>query len=209
MFDKIIKEEFNSETVSKGTTLFRARRKKPEEPFTHISELDVNRKNPANNRASPRGIPYMYLAEDPETAIAEIRANVGDEVTVATFKTRKDLNLFVLEAGAVASGEIGEEFDSFGVVRFVLMLSQTFSKPIHNPEEEYLVSQFFSSYCQSKGFDGLRYISSARGFKQDGTENRYNYVLFNPENMEYQEACDYKVRNITYDIQKGSEVLLK
>lgn len=209
LFDKIIADVANQESVLAGTYLYRARRNKIGEDFTRISEVGVNHENPANNRASPCGIPYMYLADDEETASAEIRANVNDTITVATFKAKRELKFLTLENGGTASCRAEEEFDSSDIAGFILLLSYSFAKPTHNPEVEYLISQFFSAYCQAAGFDGVRYISSARGFHGDCSKNHYNYVLFDEANVEYVEAYKYKIEGITYDIKKGDVVHLK
>lgn len=44
-------------------------------------------------RVNPKGIPCLYLADDKDTAMAEIRPWVGSYISVGQFKTLRNLNL--------------------------------------------------------------------------------------------------------------------
>ena len=210
LFLKIITEESMKFTFQEGKEFYRARIRKSNHDFTKKSDLGMNKVNPSNNRASPRGIPCMYLADEPETAIAELRANVGDTVTVATFKASKDLNFLTLKAESSIGGKIDEEFSSLDVSGFVLYLSYAFSRPIQsNAEIEYLPSQFFTAYCKKNGFDGIRYVSCARGFHGFPKENHFNYVLFDDNHVTFKSAFNYEVEDICYAFQKKEVVNLQ
>lgn len=210
LFDRIIEEPYNTRIVQKGTELYRARRNKPTGEFEWVSELGVNRTNPGNNRASPIGIPYMYLADEPETAIAEIRANVNDSVTVATYTAKSDLAFIALDGNtAIVSGSEDDEIPPYDVLGFIARLGHNFAVPIQRPEIEYLPTQYFTEYCKQKGFSGVRYVSSARGMHVYGDKNNYNYVLFEDSNVTFQEAYGYTVKNITYQICKEAQIYLK
>jgi len=211
LFDIILENEHNIEIIKEETLLYRARINKPNEEYKFVSELGINRNSPQNNRASPIGIAYMYLADEPETSVSEVRANVNDNVTVATYNVKKQLKVFSLNNNALASGRYENEFDSLEIAGFILFLSYAFSVPIRNSGEiDYLPTQFFSEYCKRKGFDGVKYISSARGFHgYGGKNNNYNYVLFDDSNVDFKEAYKYKVNNIIYDIDKECIIHLK
>lgn len=47
-------------------------------------------------RLNPEKIRYLYLAEDPETAIYEVRPTIGQHVSVATFKTIDEVKIYNL-----------------------------------------------------------------------------------------------------------------
>jgi len=47
----------------------------------------------SDGRVSPRGIPCLYLATQEDTAILEVRPLIGSFVSVAQFKTRRELRL--------------------------------------------------------------------------------------------------------------------
>ena len=44
-------------------------------------------------RANPKGIPYLYLASNRETALAEVRPWVGSHVSVGQFKIIRELKV--------------------------------------------------------------------------------------------------------------------
>jgi RES domain-containing protein len=50
-------------------------------------------------RANPPGIPYLYLATDPGTALAEMRPSVGQGMTVASFQIKKTVTVVLCRAG--------------------------------------------------------------------------------------------------------------
>lgn len=210
LFDEITKEPYNTHIVKQGTKLYRARRNKPEGEFGKVSDLGVNKTNPANNRASPIGIPYMYLADEPETAIAEIRANVNERITVASFTAKEALHFVSLDGNtAMCSGNEDSEFNPFDILEFITYLGHYFALPIQRPEIEYLPTQYFAEYCKQKGFSGVRYVSSARGLHLGKNENHFNYVLFDANNVAFKDAYGYTVKNISYEITKDAQIYLK
>jgi len=209
LFDLIINNPYNHKVLQKGTILFRARANNLHRPFTKASEIGINKANPSVNRASPLGIPYMYLAEEAETAIAEIRANVNQVVTVGQFKTRRRLSFLTLNS-AVSYYEVNtEEFEPIEVAAFILGLGFAFAKPVSvSAELDYLPCQYFAEYCKQKGLAGIRYISAAKGFQFDNRQNHYNYVLFDEHNVEFSTAHEYIVKGISYDIKLHQQVCL-
>ena len=61
-------------------------------PF-HPKRMVPPVRNPSEGRVNPRGIAYLYLANDRKTAISEVRPWSGSLVSVAAFKTTRDLRL--------------------------------------------------------------------------------------------------------------------
>ena len=154
----------------------------------------------------------MYLAGNPETAIAEVRANVNDYVSVATYETVKPLNLLYLDQATVIDyAEEDGEFRGLEIVSFISQLSFAFAAPVQKKAEvEYLPTQYFAEYCKRKGLDGIQYVSSARGFGLYGVgDTHFNYVLFDDTNVAFCEAYRYKVEKIEYRINKECIIHLK
>ena len=126
---------------------------------------------PANigseGRINPSRIRYLYLAEDPETAIYEVRPTIGQYVSVASFKTKEDIKLYDL-AGEVKSQEGEGPGNDYGLFNEI---QQRFSEPNTGDTFRYLPTQFLGELIKQMGFDGLRFKSS---LKKDGI----NVVLF-------------------------------
>lgn len=144
--------------------------------------------NTLSGRLNPERIRYLYLAEDPETAVYEVRPTIEQHVSVATFKTKDDLKIYDL-AGEIKPQE-GERSDNdyslFDVIR------QRFSEPNSGDAFKYLPTQYLGEIIKQMGFDGLRFNSS---LKKGGI----NVVLFD----------DKKCKAIRSDIIKVGNIELK
>lgn len=212
LFQTILENGDSIVTIPSGTTLYRARNNKGRE-FYNVSDLRTNKEKNTINRASPAGIPYIYLASSPKIALAEIKAHVGTNVsTVAMFKTIKNLRIMFLRNFASCEGQDGDEFDPLDVSNFILYLSHSFAAPVdrNEAETEYLPAQYFAEYCKKNGLDGIKYVSSSVGLANEcNSKNPYNYVLFDDNNVEYVEAHKYSVKRIDYKVIKEDVVELK
>jgi hypothetical protein len=78
-------------------------------------------------RANPIGIPYLYLAKDELTAIAEVRAWVGAKVSVAPIVTTEVLEIMDYEFNGVDNHKDEE-------IRFIL--EAAFARPIDRLESD-------------------------------------------------------------------------
>lgn len=126
-------------------------------------------------RANPWGIPMLYLASDPATAIAEVRAAPGVPVSVATMVITKGLNVIDLtqippfgspfECGKNLTQELGYR----AIFR---CLSEALAQPVDAAmaEIEYVPTQYLVEAIKDAGLDGVKYVSS------QGTG--WNLVLF-------------------------------
>lgn len=105
------------------------------------------------NRLNASGIPHLYLAEQPETAVAEVRPWRSALVTVGTWRAAKALQLVDLEFGGLPKGASGA----------MQMLAVEVSRPAHAEDSrEYAATQFISDCIRKEGFDGIRYGSALR-----------------------------------------------
>ena len=203
----IIDELSNAIVIEKGTILYRARKNKPNQHFQLKSELGMNKTNPKNNRASPEGISYLYVAEDADTAIAEIQPNNNDIVTVAKFTVCKPLKLLRLHSEASYSGSTGARFNSADIAGFIIYLSIAFASPVQN-EEDYLPCQYFAGRCRKSGFNGIQYISAQNGKMDVNSERGFNFALFSDENVrEESQAVEYEI-TLQHDKEEIATVTL-
>src|SRR5699024_9323889 len=81
--------DFLSEPVHKGMIMYRGRKSShtgyPIEEMGSVSPDESNA-----GRANPKGIPYLYLANDIETVLYELRAVKKDYVTIAEFELKNN-----------------------------------------------------------------------------------------------------------------------
>jgi len=147
-----------------------------------------------NGRANPIGIPYLYVASTPETAIAEIRGHKNETVTVARFEIVMDLELADLRAPRTTITPFGIDDEELELIYtnlpFLELLGEELSKPIIPREAylEYLPSQYLSEIFKHIGFHGIIYKSSVvEGF---------NFVLFDDNKVKAIETKQYKITDI-------------
>ena len=146
------------------------------------------------NRANPPWIPYLYLASSADTAIAEVRPGVGDNVCVAIFTTTRSLHLVDLRDPWIKSPfELGEYLRTgMDYLGFLRLLGEDLSRPVnHQQQVRYVPLQYLCETIKLMGHDGLIYNSAvAKG---------YNMVLFDPADAEAEEVVDrHQVTSVHY-----------
>lgn len=127
-----------------------------------------NSKEPAvgissEGRANTQYSSYLYCATDGPTAASEIKANIGDYLSLASFTTQRDLRLVRLE--------INDIFDGKTLQACIQnIIARCFSVPVSDTQE-YRLTQFISDEIRKYGVDGICYKSHFT--------NHDNYVIFN------------------------------
>lgn len=187
------------------------RRYMDEVPYSPRRMIPLSR-NARAGRINPRGIAYLYLATDQKTAISEVRPAVGMPVTVAKFRTTKEMTLVDLtdenrNNGLRATGLLWY----LSVMKQKGKLSQTeidgsvwaqidiaFSKPV-GPDDEhlnYVPTQIIAELIASQEFDGIIYRS---GLNEDGL----NLALFDVNSAEFLQAQVFRVNRVDYDAHES------
>lgn len=176
---------FNSmqATLNSKNTLIRARSFDLEDG-KKLSDINAYKEtSPApikyalNNRMSPAGISYMYLADSLSTCLQEIRATVGVKVIVGTFNPKKDIKVLDLSIKPqIPKFSIFDEnydHDLIWIDEFIQQFKWEISKPISDKEKdlEYVPTQVLAEYIRQLGYQGIVYKSSL-------VKGTYNYVLF-------------------------------
>ena len=117
----------------------------------------------SEGRANSRYSSYFYCADNGPTAASEIKPNIGDYISLASFEIKQDLRLIRLAEKKIDG--IGEMQD-----RYQNIIARHFSAPVSNSHEYYL-TQFISDEIRKLGVDGICY--------QSHFTNGNNYVIFN------------------------------
>lgn len=151
-----------------------------------------------DGRVNPKGIPYLYLASDIDTAIAEIRPGVNDKVTVARFRVESNLNIIDLRNPWIRTPfELGENLQlAVTYFAFLRMLGTELSRPVdpRSSGVEYVPLQFLCEFIKNKGYEGVLYKSAIAG--------GYNLALFSSRKVKCTRTGLHNVEEIQYKHKK-------
>lgn len=142
-------------------------------------------------RANPDHIRYLYLSEDSKTPVYEVRPVIGQTISVARFKVKKDLRIYDLTTQLPAKYEnpdyeLPSLFNSVG---------KMFSKPYSGNPIEYIPTQYITEEIKRMGFEGIRFKSSLN-------DGGINVVLFNDEYCKPYGSDLVTVQHIFLDIKE-------
>lgn len=189
---------FNSQIIlSKATELYRARlhHVSNEEPYHESNMFCPDKTKASAGRANPNGIPFLYLSDNEETILYEIRASYLDEVSIGRFKVRDDLNQPVLIADFTENptifhpSRVGEKIKSMLLKQ---KISNDLSKPMrrYDLELDYIPTQFICEFIKVfTGVNGIKFRSSlhTRG---------NNIVIFDQTIMQCVDVKKVKVKRV-------------
>lgn len=197
------------QTIPKGTIFWRSQlghgwRLENEEvgemPAPHAPERMSPRPMRAKEgRANPKGIPYLYLATNKETAIAEVRPWVGSHVSIAQFKLHKDLKIVNCTIDKASNWFYFNEPSSEEREEAVWNdIDTAFSTPVTLSDDtaDYVPTQIIAELFKDKGFDGLGYRSSLG----DG----FNIVLFDIKAAELINCFLYKIDRVNLEFRQDA-----
>lgn len=155
----------------------------------------INSKEPPigfskSGRANVPYSSYLYCAEDIETAACEVKPYIGDYISVATFKTKKDFRL-------INFVDLSNDMENYDQSNYLNFMCTCFSRPVKN-DKDYAITQFISDEIRKYGYDGLCFRSIFT--------NQINYVIFNcaMSNIEFEKSkiikmCAQKTMFIDYN----------
>lgn len=154
----------------------------------------------SEGRVNPKGIPCLYLAGDPHTAVAEVRPWIGSLVTLAYFKIRRPLR--VVDCTKDMAQELiylEEEPGPDARNRAVWgELGRALREPVLRDDvvAQYGATQVVAEVFRSEGFDGIAY-RSAFG------EDRFTLALFDLDAARLTSAVLHEVREIQFDFRES------
>ena len=146
----------------------------------------------SNGRANPQGIPYLYLAEDAQTAIAEIKPDIGDNITIASFCLAKDIKVVDITAGVPSLIEAiySKDKQSFDHLWFGIKMS--FQVPVKAGHPlGYLPTQYITELFKTEGYDGIKFNSVQN-------QEKFNLTLFDKANVNFIDVNTNYIAAIEY-----------
>lgn len=190
----------NNDHLHIGDCFFRGRiNTEKDKPYVEEKDMSAPPADKATSgRANPYGIPHLYLTDSPETAMYELRAVTGDQLTIAKFEITEELDIIDFTKHEDLYNMYNGEYDSLlqAVQRWALFreVSRDMSRPVRrydNANLDYLPTQLVCEYIRVvKHMDGLIYQSSRNGI------GRKNIVLFDK----------FKAHMITKELKMVGEV---
>lgn len=145
-------------------------------------------KGSVSGRVNPEGISYVYACEDEETPIYEIRPSIGQSVSLAKLKLKKDIKLFDF------SKRLEHKNDE--IINLFDIVCEKFSIPNYNDLNKYIPTQYIAEYVKQLDlcFDGIRFDSSLhKGGK--------NVVLFDREACSVMSTKILEINDIKIETQ--------
>jgi len=148
-------------------------------------------------RANPEGIPFLYLASDIDTVIAELRPEKGLTLSVAEFALSEQVRIVDLSESPANPSPFGfPNDDDLYTLRnkYALLrhLNVELARPIDSRKASiaYVPTQYLTEIIRNEGYDGMRYQSAMGSGK--------NLVLFSPEKAKPISIDYYRVIDIHY-----------
>lgn len=151
-------------------------------------------------RANPKGIPFIYLASDKKTAMAEARPWRDATISLGSFKTLKKLKIVDLCIDQTNLNSY-ERLTKEEIVEVVWSgIGHSFSNPVtrNDAVADYVPTQIISELFKNDGYDGLAF-KSALG-------EGYNLVLFDIDSVSLCTCHLYEVSQIDYSFKEFEAV---
>ncbi|WP_185961247.1 RES family NAD+ phosphorylase [Telmatospirillum sp. J64-1] len=173
-------------SIPAGKGFFRAQRGCAEEEDQYAGKVPKpyppERMKPRADQASegrvnPKGIPCLYVATSPETALSEVRPWLGSIVSIGYFVTNRPLKIVdcsgderPFSLGWMFGDKLSREEKEKAVWGFI---NNAFSVPVASEDDRahYVPTQVIAECLKTAGYDGVAYRSS---FVDEG----HNIALF-------------------------------
>lgn len=160
-------------------------------------------------RANPPGIPFLYLCDNRDTVLYEIRATYLDELSIGTFSLKnsisEDITIadFTIRSSVFYQGDNVKAEVSNRIKSGLLMdrISHDLSKPMrrYDSEIDYIPTQFICEFIRVfSGVHGIKFKSSLHAVGN-------NLVLFDQGIMECVSVEKVKVTRVS--ISTDNEIL--
>lgn len=155
-----------------------------------------------HGRANPAGIPYLYLASDLRTVVAEVRPQQGQCISVARFELPTKSRVLDLRnpKKTISPFLFADEQEIArlrGDISFLERLGDELSRPVlkGSAHVDYLPSQYLCEYAKHCGFDGVFYGSSA--------SEGFNLAVFHPSTASIdKKVSKYYADKVTVSIEQ-------
>lgn len=205
LFFSLSKENYKSSNI-----LYRARISNGTEAWQKKQMGAPPREKASGGRVNPAGLSFLYLAEDKETAIFEIRAGIYEFLTIGEFKFKKGIKdielinftkLDKLSPFLLSYSNAKLEFIKYAInIKHLKKISEEIAKPMRRQDGEfdYLPTQYICDFVKSCGYDGVKYESTMN-------ENKYNLAVFDEALLKCNKVKSYRISSLNYKFSELSK----
>lgn len=172
-------------------------------PMSEMSAPPIGKSS--EGRANARGITCLYLANNTETTLYEVRAGVFDFVCVGTFRLKQDITVVNLRAIAEISPFVeGLECLNHAINKqYLEKIDFEMSRALRRSDStlDYVPTQYIVDFIKSiehngnQEYDGIEYNSTTN-------PEGYNLAVFNPNLFECVSVNVYDIEKLKYDSKK-------
>lgn len=203
-----------TEKIPEGSILWRAQLGHSWEPLiqhdVHIDDIPSpfppERMKPLENeategRANPKGISYLYLATHRETALSEVRPWIGSYISIANFKTIKELSIVNCTTDENKYRiYLAEPNTKKKETAVWVAIDKAFSMPVNQSDKtaDYSPTQVIAETFKNNGYDGLAYRSSLG--------EGHNIVLFDISAAKLVNCSLFETEKVQFKFKQASEM---
>lgn len=196
-------------SLAEGSILFRSQigyDEHEDEGQLIITGLSRERMKPIphkgyEGRANPKGISYLYLANDLNTSMAELRPHIGEYISSAQFRVNRNLKLIDCYSvpkhysylNCIFDPPVSQEDIGYAIWS---MINDAFTKPIKNNDSssDYVPTQILAELFKSERFDGVCFKSSMGA--------GHNFVLFSLEMADLINCTVMETKSVLYNFSE-------
>ena len=196
-----VQKHFEDRKTAHGKITVWVPSKSPIRGYSALSDVGIPPLEKASsNRASPKGIRYLYLADNVYTAVSEVRPSILEVVNVVEFTNKLPLKIlkFPRTGQELKSMLQDDEEIYFYLYTIAKKMSFVFSRPIRrcDTDLEYLPTQYLVNAIKAKD-------SSIQGIAYPSFQSHIgmNFVTFSQDNLTLLDRPEriIRVQNVTYD----------
>ena len=157
---------------------------KPYEEMRMVPEAEKT----IEGRANPKGIPCLYLATHPHTAMSEARAVLHGKISLATFETAKPLSLVDC---TLHNRESTQEAFNWNLI------NGAFSNPVSDTDDvaDYAPTQVLAEAFRQHGYHGILYQSHLSHHGQ-------NVALFELDYAKFTHCTLHRLRSASFEFDE-------
>jgi RES domain len=147
-------------------------------------------------RANPKGIAYLYVSTNRDTALAEVRPWMGELVSVAQFRVIRELRVLNCTEDSKRRHFFGGTPPEYWDTVVWCDIDTSFSRPVTptNEHADYVPTQIIAELFKVNGFDGVAYRSTLGA--------GHNIVLFDVGIAHLINCSLFELKGLNFDFRQ-------